>query len=80
MLPCCPQENSQKTVLFVTEKQPTSIATGWSEPVSVRELQPLKASAFSRRDFSSTPSVPPLDLPSLWRYGAHDADVSSKEA
>jgi hypothetical protein len=26
-----------------------SIATGWSEPVSGRELHPLKSSAFSRR-------------------------------
>jgi hypothetical protein len=34
--PCRPQGNSYKTVLFVTEKQPTSIALGWSEPVRGR--------------------------------------------
>jgi len=31
-------------VLFVTEKQPTSIAIAWSKPVSGREFHPLKFS------------------------------------
>jgi hypothetical protein len=36
----------KKTVLFVTEKRPTSIGTGWSEPVCGRQLRPPKCSAF----------------------------------
>ena len=32
--------------LFVTEKHPTAIAIGWSEPVCGRELRPLESSAF----------------------------------
>jgi hypothetical protein len=39
------QRNSQKTEIFVTEKQATSIAITWSDPVSGRELHPLKSSA-----------------------------------
>jgi len=36
-------------VLLFTEKQPTSIAIGWSEPVPGREFHLLKSSACSRR-------------------------------
>ncbi|MGA7551583.1 MAG: hypothetical protein WBW24_22625, partial [Candidatus Sulfotelmatobacter sp.] len=32
-------------MLFITEKQPTSIAIGWSDPVCGREFHPLKSSA-----------------------------------
>ena len=41
-----PREIPIKLCLFVTEKQPTSIAIGWSEPVCGREFYPLKASGF----------------------------------
>jgi len=34
-------------MLFLGENQPTSIAIGWSEPVSGRELHPPKSSAFT---------------------------------
>jgi hypothetical protein len=39
---------------FVTEKRSTSIAIGWSVPVSGLELHPPKSSGFSRRTFSPT--------------------------
>jgi hypothetical protein len=45
-LPGWSQEIPRKLGYFVTEKQPTSIAIGWSEPVCGRELHPLKASDF----------------------------------
>jgi hypothetical protein len=40
-----------QTGLFVTEKQPTSIAIGRSEPVSGRDLRPPKSSEFHRALF-----------------------------
>jgi hypothetical protein len=44
-----------KTVCFsLTEKQPTSIPTGWSEPVFGRTLHPLKSSAFRGALFRQT--------------------------
>lgn len=35
-------ENSYKTGILLTEKHPTSIANGWSEPVLGRELHPAE--------------------------------------
>jgi hypothetical protein len=53
------RENLGKLCSFVIEKQPTSIVIGWSEPVSGRELHPLKSS-LSRR------TVSPIDM-SVWK-------------
>jgi hypothetical protein len=40
------REIADKLCFFVAEKQPTSIAIGWSDPVCGRELHPLKSSGF----------------------------------
>jgi hypothetical protein len=56
---CCPQRNSQKTVLFVTEIHATSIAIGWRERVSGRDFHSLKSSAFDGALFHQSPGVPP---------------------
>jgi hypothetical protein len=63
----CPAARREilETVLFVTEKQATSIANGWSAPVPVRELHPLKSSAFHsgmQRLFSTYPLLRILNL------------------
>jgi hypothetical protein len=44
--PCCPQWKFRENLLFVTEKQPTLIAIGWSEPVCGWEFHSSKSSAF----------------------------------
>src|ERR1700722_6704293 len=43
-----------QTGFVVIEKQPTSIAIGWSEQVCGRGLHPPKSNAFHGRTFSST--------------------------
>jgi hypothetical protein len=46
--PCCPEGNPPQTVLFVTEKRPTSIAIGWSAPVCGRKSPaPFTAHCFA---------------------------------
>ena len=45
-LPCLPVGKFLENCAFATEKQPTSIAIGWSEPVLGRESHPLESSAF----------------------------------
>jgi hypothetical protein len=56
-LPGCPQGTFLEHLLFVTEKRPTSIAIGWSEPVCGRNLHPLESSAASRRTITSIDSL-----------------------
>jgi hypothetical protein len=59
------QGNPRQTALFVTEKQPNSIAIGLNEPVSGPELHPLKSSAFRGallRQQSRANRDPPRDI------------------
>jgi hypothetical protein len=49
-----PAEKFQENcVLFVTEKQPTSIAIGWNEPVSGRELHRWSSAPFTAQYFAN---------------------------
>jgi hypothetical protein len=57
-VPAARREIPENCVLFVTEKQPTSIAIGWNEPVCGRELHPLASSDFHGVLFRQSARVP----------------------
>jgi hypothetical protein len=71
--PAARRELPYKTVLFRTEKQPTSIAIGWSAPVPGRELHPLKSSTSSRR--TCYRDVTTLDLYGMIAGGEHNLSI-----
>jgi hypothetical protein len=62
-LPCFPQGNSSKTVLFVAEKPPTSLAIGG--------FTPLKSSGFSHFQELGRIIITPLVTPSLNALRGH---------
>jgi hypothetical protein len=62
-----PAGKSRKTGLLVTEKQPTSIAIGWSEPVPGRELHPRKSGAFHGALFQQFRKCPIPYSPMAWK-------------
>jgi hypothetical protein len=64
--PAARREIPSKTVVFVTAKQPTSIAIGWSEPVSGRGCIGLSPAGFPRRTLSPTTSNYGLELAEFW--------------
>jgi len=56
--PAAAGKSLDKLSQFVTEKQPTSIALGWSEPVPGRELHSAEVQRFRGALFRQTTEAP----------------------